>query len=100
MKPAESGDPLPANTAASGAGSEEPRTTSYVQFQWATQDNVGCLSFPYMQLAYDPPWGIHGWPLPVVVTFAVSMPEPVWDGRQWRAVIITFFRFFVCVVSP
>jgi len=34
MKPAESGDPLPANTAASSAGSsEEPRTTSHVQFQ-------------------------------------------------------------------
>ena len=34
MKPAESGDPPPANTAASSAGSsEEPRTTSHVQFQ-------------------------------------------------------------------
>ena len=34
MKPTESGDPLPANTAASSAGSsEEPRTTSHVQFQ-------------------------------------------------------------------
>ena len=33
MKPAESGDPPPANTAASSAGSREPRTTSHVQFQ-------------------------------------------------------------------
>ena len=34
MKPVESGDPPPANTAASSAGSRaEPRTTSHVQFQ-------------------------------------------------------------------
>ena len=34
MKPAESSDPPPANTAASSAGSSgEPRTTSHVQFQ-------------------------------------------------------------------
>ena len=34
MKPAESGDPPPANTAASSTcSSEKPRTTSHVQFQ-------------------------------------------------------------------
>ena len=32
-----------------------------------------------------------------MATFAVSMPEPVWDGRRWGAVIITFFRvLFLC----
>ena len=54
MKPAESSDPLPANTASSGTGSrEKPRTSQPVQsFQLATRANVGNPRLPCMTFSH------------------------------------------------